>query len=240
MLIVVGIMAQDTLANNSDSNTITSTLDLTKVFRSAPVVYSILLGLSLASFILWLYSLMTLRFSDMMPREFVEQLREQLGDRQFEAALLTCRQDDNFVSPIIASGISHRIHGSQVIIEAIQNEGKRCGTTLWQRISLLNDIASIAPMFGLLGTVLGMFYAFYDTSRTQESITGIFDGLGMAIGTTVAGLIVAIIATIFYTTLKFRVVKLLNRIESESLTLGSMIAVEASHINDDNTKGRRL
>ena len=111
----------------------------------------------------------------------------------------------------------------------MQAEGRRCGMNLWQRISLLNDVAVIAPMLGLLGTVLGMFYAFYDNNQTPESIATIFDGLGIAIGTTVAGLIVAILAMVFHTTLKFRLVKLLNVIEDQALNLGNLIQTKPNN-----------
>ena len=108
----------------------------------------------------------------------------------------------------------------------MQAEGKRCGVSLWQRISVLNDIAIIAPMLGLLGTVLGLFYAFYDVNRSADTLASIFDGLGIAVGTTVVGLVVAILAMVFYATLKLRVVRLLNTIENEAVTLGHLIDFE--------------
>lgn len=199
------------------------TLDLFEIFHAAPVIYTILILLSVTSFILWLYSFITLRLSDMMPKEFTNEIRGLLAEQRFEAALTTCKQDENFSSSIIASGIASRNHGPQVMMEAMQSEGRRRGNSLWQRISLLSDVAVIAPMLGLLGTVLGLFFAFYDANRTPESIATIFDGLGIAVGTTVTGLIVAILAMIFYTTLKFRVVNLLNSIENEAMGLVNMI-----------------
>ena len=57
-------------------------------------------------------------------------------------------------------------------------------------------------MIGLLGTVLGMFYAFYDLNRSMESISALFDGLGVSVGTTVGGLIVAILALMYSTRLQ--------------------------------------
>ena len=81
-------------------------------------------------------------------------------------------------------------------------------------------------MLGLLGTVMGLFFAFYDSNRSAESIASIFDGLGIAIGTTVVGLIVSIFSMLFYTTLKFRVVHLMNTIENESLSLVSLVDAE--------------
>lgn len=200
-----------------------ATLDIVKVFQGCPVIYTLLIIMSLASFIIWLYSLLTLRLSDMMPKEFTNQVRELLSEKRYEAALSACEQDNNFTSTIIASGISARKYGPQMMMEAMRSEGRRCGNTLWQRISLLNEIAVIAPMLGLLGTVLGLFFAFYDSNRTTESIASIFDGLGIAVGTTVVGLIVAILAMIFYTTLKFRVINLLNTIENESMAMATLV-----------------
>ncbi len=72
---------------------------------------------------------------------------------------------------------------------------------------------------------LGLFYAFYDVNRSADTLASIFDGLGIAVGTTVAGLIVAISAMIFYATLKLRFVRLLNVLENETLALGNLIDV---------------
>lgn len=198
-------------------------MDLVEVFKASPIIYSVLLLLSLTSFIIWLYSLLTLKMSDMMPIDFRRHVQHLLKEKNFDAVLTTCKKQDCFSAPIIASAISARKHGPQVIMGVVQSEGKRCGNLLWQRITLLNDIAVIAPMLGLLGTVIGLFITLYDTNKSFETISTIFDGLGIAIGTTVVGLIVAIMAMIFYTTLKFRIVNLLNTIENESLALVTLI-----------------
>ncbi len=203
-----------------------SNLDLVEVFYGSPIIYSILLVLSLIALVIWLYSILTLQLSQMMPSSFLKQLRQDLSERHYEKALEMCQNAHHFTATIVASGISSRVHGHQVVMEAMQAEGKRCGVSMWQRISLLNDIAIIAPMLGLLGTVLGLFYAFYDVNRSPDTLASIFDGLGIAVGTTVAGLIVAILAMIFYATLKLKVVRLLNSIENEALSFGHMINAE--------------
>lgn len=204
-----------------------STLNLGKVFESCPIIYTILIGLSVGASVLWIYSIFTLRLKDMMPEDFTHNLRQQISEQHFEEALEFCERENNFASSIIASGLSARNHGSQVVMDTIQAEGQRAGNKIWQRIGLLNDIAVIAPMFGLLGTVLGLFFAFYDTSNTTDNLTTIFDGLGIAIGTTVMGLIVAIMAMVFYTTLKYRVVNLLNQVENESFAIVNMIQIDS-------------
>ncbi len=198
-------------------------LDLYQLFKASPFIYTILLVLSLFAFVVWCYSFLTLRDSLMMPQSFIKNIRNLLLKENYDAALVSCETATHFTASILASGLSARKHGHQVIMEAMQKEGKRCGVSLWQRIALLNDVAIIAPMLGLLGTVLGLFYAFYDMNQSQDTLASIFDGLGIAIGTTVAGLIVAITAMIFYATLKFRVVRLLNTLEKETLALWNLI-----------------
>ena len=198
-------------------------LDLGAVFSSCPIIYTVMIVLSLFSFVVWLYSFVTLRVTNMMPAYFLRSMKEELQKKEYEKAFAQCQDENHFTASIMASAIASRNHGHQVMVEAMQTEGKRCGVSLWQRLSLLNDVAIIAPMLGLLGTVLGLFTAFYDVNRNPDTLASIFDGLGIAVGTTVAGLIVAIFATIFYATLKFRVIHLLNTIENETLSLGNLI-----------------
>jgi biopolymer transport protein ExbB len=78
-------------------------------------------------------------------------------------------------------------------------------------------------MLGLLGTVLGMFYAFYDVNRSIESISTLFDGLGISVGTTVAGLVVAILALILHSTAKYRLVRTLAQVENEAHHVAALI-----------------
>jgi len=173
-------------------------LDLSLLFSSAPIIYSALLALSLFALTLWLYTLFSMRPGRMVGAEL---------------------DQSHLLGRIYAAGEVARAQGHKAIVEAMEAEGRRAGATLWQRISLLSDVAMIAPMLGLLGTVMGLFLAFYDLNRTSDDLSSLFDGLGLAIGTTVAGLIVAILAMIFHTTLKMRAVKVLAEVESRAVAL---------------------
>ncbi|MES2272573.1 MAG: MotA/TolQ/ExbB proton channel family protein [Chlamydiota bacterium] len=202
-------------------------LDFKKIFTSAPVIYSILSMMSVASMVIWLYSLSTFRTKDIMPEAFLHELRALLAQEKYDEAKKLCSLKENLLASLIKAGLTTRNLGPQVMIDAMKSEGKRASTAFWQRLSLLNDIVIIAPMLGLLGTVIGMFYAFYDVNRSIESMNALFDGLGIAVGTTVMGLIVAILAMMFYTTLKYRVVQTLSLVENEALTLSALI--ESKH-----------
>jgi len=198
-------------------------IDLKTVFSAAPVIYTLLSLMSVASMGIWLYSLITFRAKDIMPEAFRSELRSLLLKQQYEQAGKLCTSTSNLLSSLIQTGLTTRDFGPQVMIDAMKSEGKRASTAFWQRLSLLNDIVIIAPMLGLLGTVIGMFYAFYDVNRSIESINALFDGLGVAVGTTVMGLIVAILAMIFHTTLKYRVIRTLSLVENEALNLSALI-----------------
>lgn len=198
-------------------------VDLKKVFTSAPVIYTVLSMMSVASLAIWLYSLATFRSKDMLPASLVTELKRLLKNGDFAEARTLCDAKPTLLSSMISAGIDARLMGPQVMMESMKSEGKRAATSFWQRLSLLNDIVIVAPMLGLLGTVIGMFYAFYDVNRSIESINALFDGLGIAVGTTVVGLVVAIVAMILYTTLKYRIIKMLSHVENQAFALSTLI-----------------
>lgn len=198
-------------------------VDVRKVFTSSPAIYSLLSVMSVASLAIWLYSLATFRSKEIMPETFRNELKTLLAAEQYETARQLCEMRPGLLSSLISAGLLTRNLGAQVMIDSMKSEGKRASTPFWQRLSLLNDITIVAPMLGLLGTVIGMFYAFYDVNRSIESINALFDGLGIAVGTTVAGLIVAILSMIFATTLKYRLVKTLSHVENEALAMSVLI-----------------
>lgn len=206
-------------------------IDFKKVFFSSPIIYSFLALMSVSALAIWIYSLATIRAKELLPKTFSLEMKRLLEAKSYSRALQICEQKPGLLSSLIHVGISTRNFGPQVMVDSMKSEGKRISTPLWQRLSLLNDIAIVSPMIGLLGTVIGMFYAFYDVNRSVESINSLFDGLGIAVGTTVFGLIVAIFAMFFSTTLKYRLVKTMSRLENESMSMSTLILSEQKEWN---------
>lgn len=198
-------------------------ISLAQVFSGAPIIYSVLFLLSSLAVCIWLYSMFTIRPIEFLPPNLVKEIRTKLISNQYDEALDICVKEKHFFCKMLASGILARKHGLNVMIDTMKAEGKRSTVIFWQRIGILNEIAIIAPMLGLLGTVLGMFYAFYDLNRSMESVSLLFDGLGISVGTTVAGLIVAIIAMVLYALAKYRLVRILASVETEAQTFASII-----------------
>lgn len=198
-------------------------VDLQQAFAGSPLIYTLLFGMSVFSVGIWFYAIASIRTSAKVPGTFAKNVENRLNSNQFEEALSLCQENNNLFSKMVRCGIQARRHGLPVMIDAMKAEGKRSSISFWQKIGLLNDIAIIAPMLGLLGTVMGMFYAFYDVNRSIESISTLFDGLGISVGTTVAGLVVAILALILHSTAKYRLVKTLAQVENEAHDFAALI-----------------
>jgi biopolymer transport protein ExbB len=208
--------------NTAETSHGIASLNLKEIFSAAPVIYTILFLLSILAFTLWLYAVMTFRTQDPLLGRKGEELKRLLLEKKFDLALVYCQSEKkSIIAKLLHTAISARHLGAQYMVEAMKAEGKRAVSTTWQKISLLNDIVIVAPMLGLLGTVLGMFYAFYDLNRSAETLSSLFDGLGIAVGSTVTGLIVAILSMLFATTLKYRTMKALALIENEAITLSN-------------------
>ena len=194
-------------------------INLFQVFAASPLIYTLLLSLSLTAIAIWLYSMSRLKYQGNVSQPIKEELQTKLQERKFQEVLALCKDKQSLLTRVIASGVSCQKHGFQSMIENMKAEGKRATVSSWQRLGLLQDIAIIAPMLGLLGTVLGMFYAFYDLNRSFESVANLFDGFGIAVGTTVAGIGVAILAMLLHSIIKFRLVQSLARVENEATAL---------------------
>ncbi|MEI6242092.1 MAG: MotA/TolQ/ExbB proton channel family protein [Chlamydiota bacterium] len=232
VLSLFGLLLASPLIANPSANTkgkaITTvfspkSMNLKEVFSAAPIIYSSLLLLSIGAFSLWAYTLFSLRKKDVLTPDMIRDLRDLLSKKDYQAAHAYCEKQKTLLTRMVSAGLGARHHGTEFMVESIKAEGKRATAVFWQRVALLNDVILVAPMLGLLGTVLGMFYAFYDINRSAETLSCIFDGLGLSLGSTVAGLIVAITAVVFYTTLKHRLFQTLNALENEVVLLSTLI-----------------
>ncbi len=202
-------------------------LSFKAIFRGSPIIYLLLFSLSIFSVSIWLYSMFTVRSIELLPPTLIKELRTKLIHNQFNDALDLCVREKHFFCKMLASAILMRKHGLHTMIDSMKAEGRRSTTSFWQRISLLNDVAIIAPLFGLLGTVLGMFQGFHDLSRSAEGITLLFNNLSTSIGTTVAGLAVAILSIVLHSTARYRLIRILTNVENEAQTFASLIDTRA-------------
>ena len=199
-------------------------IDLSQVFKGSPIIYSLLLALSMTAVFLWLYTIFRWRVLAGYNESSKKRLTDLLCKNKRNEALLLCKNKGDLLSKMVLASLSTDRSSRKELEEIVSNVVKKASGATWQRIGILNDIAIIAPMLGLMGTVLGMFYAFYDINRSLNSITKLFDGLGISVATTVAGLCVALLSLLLHTFLKHRLIRRLSVIEQEAEAMIPLLA----------------
>lgn len=199
------------------------TIDLKNAFNASPIIYSILLALSVASVTIAMTAFFEISKKLAIPQTILDRTKEKIITCRFDEAHEVLEKQTEAIAYMLMGIIDTRKHGLINMKEAMKIAGKRHTLGCWQKISLLADIALLAPMIGLLGTVLGMFYAFYDVNRSIESLASLFDGLGVSVGTTVAGLLVALFSMGFQTVLKHRLITKASQVEFACETFTSYI-----------------
>lgn len=152
------------------------------------------------------------------PPDLIENLLVLLDKKEHQKAVSVCKQQSNIISAVALKGLSRVSKGKAVVEEAVQYEGKSQVERLWQNLSYLGDMAVIAPMLGLLGTVLGMIQAFnYQAfSAGQVQPLPLAQGLAKAMITTAFGLIIAVPILVFYAYFRGRLTRITQNAERAS------------------------
>ncbi len=162
-------------------------------------VCMIFLGLlSLAAVALVIHHFRVVVPAKLTPPDFIENLLFLLEKKEHEKAVSICRTQENMISAIALKGLQKMSKGKSVIEEAVQYEGRARLEQLWQNLTYLGDIAVIAPLLGLLGTILGIIEAFGYFKASSIAPGVLTGGLAKAMVNTVFGLIIAVPSLCFY------------------------------------------
>ncbi len=150
---------------------------------------------------------------------FMNQIKEFVSAGNLESAKELCESKNTPTARLIAKGISRIGKPLDDINTAIEAAGKLEVYKLEKNVSVLATIAGAAPMIGFLGTVIGMIVAIHEIANAggQIDIKMLSDGLYTAMTTTVAGLIVGIVAYITYNHLVVRTNKVVYQMEAKSV-----------------------
>ncbi len=146
----------------------------------------------------------------------LEKLKAYITTGKIDAAIALCRSNPNPASRMMEKGISRIGRPLADVNAAIENVGNLEISKLEKGLPTLASVAGGAPMIGFLGTVMGMIQAFYDMSNAGNNIdvTLLSAGIYQAMVTTVAGLIVGIIAYFAYNILVANVEKVVFKMEA--------------------------
>ncbi|GAK76311.1 MotA/TolQ/ExbB proton channel family protein [Nonlabens ulvanivorans] len=187
---------------------------------SGTVIICILILLLFVALYIYFERLFKIKGSSKIDDKFMLQIKDHVSNGRIDAAKILCAQENSPVARLTEKGISRIGSPLEDINGAIENAGKLEVYKLEKNVSILATIAGAAPMIGFLGTVIGMVIAFRTLAESEgapEMGGTLAEGIYTAMTTTVAGLIVGIIAYIGYNHLVVKTDKVVHQMESNAV-----------------------
>lgn len=150
---------------------------------------------------------------------FMNRIRDYVHEGDLKSAEKLCRNSDTPYARLILKGLQRIGRPTQDVLAAVENTGNIEIAALGKGLPWLSTTAAGAPMLGFLGTVIGMIDAFFTLAKAgaTSNISLLSGGIYQALVTTVAGLIVGIIALFAYNWLVARIGRVMNNLEAKSM-----------------------
>ena len=174
--------------------------------------------------------LYTLNARKIAPPHLLATVWKQLKRGELDAAKLRTLRQSSPLGRILAAGLGNAYHGREVMKESIQEAASHVVHDLERYLNTLGTIAAVAPLLGLLGTVVGMIEVFAEImAQGTGNASALAGGISQALVTTAAGLTVAIPALVMHRYFVGRIDGIVIELEQETIKL-----VDALH-SEENT-----
>ncbi len=183
------------------------------------IIISVLFAMLAVALYIYFERLLAIKAASQIDKNFMNQIRDHVMNGKLEAAKLLCAQTDSPVARLTGKGVSRIGKPLDDINTAIENAGTLEVYKLEKNVSVLATVAGAAPMIGFLGTVIGMILAFHQmaSSGGQAEMGALASGIYTAMTTTVAGLVVGIIAYMGYNHIVNRTDKVIHKMEAHAV-----------------------
>ena len=214
---------QDSTELLPDEPSVEKTLSIIELISSGGTAGMVIIAILFVLFFVALYiyfeRLFAIKAATKIDANFMNQIKDHVSNGKIDSAQLLCAQVNSPVSRLISKGISRIGKPLEDINTAIENAGRLEVYNLEKNVSMLATISGVAPMIGFLGTVIGMILAIFELANAGGSIQMdvLASGLYTAMTTTVAGLIVGIVAYMAYNHLVVKTDKVVYQMEANSL-----------------------
>ena len=186
----------------------------------------IIIGCSVVSFTIFIERFMQLSRSEIDTNQFIIAMRKTIKEGNVVEAIHLCEQTGGTISAIIKAGVLKHHRGKEQIESAMEIAGLIEIARLEKNAKILSIIAHIAPLIGLLGTVLGFIQAFAEmrlSGLVDISATRIGEAMEYALVTTAAGLVVAIPSILAYNYIVSRVEGFVLEIQTSSAEIVDLL-----------------
>lgn len=207
-------------------------MTLSQIIETGGWLMYVLGAMSFAGVALVIYFFIVLRREQVVPRRFLSEVRALLAEGRAAEAQQACRRSGSAMAAVLDAALDYVLRSKRpdpgLLREIVEGEGSRQATVMQNQTQYLLDIAVIAPMVGLLGTVMGMLRAFntvaLDLAKAKPMLLA--GGVSQALITTVAGLLVAIPAMMAYAYFRGRTSRLVSDLEKQTADLMTVLVKE--------------
>lgn len=190
------------------------------------IILVVLGGCSLISATIFIERLLQLRRSEIDTNQFIISLRKSIQENNIVEAIGLCESTKGTISNIIRAGLTKHTRQKEQIESAMEISGLIEISRLEKNTKILSIIAYIAPLIGLLGTVLGFIQAFAEmraSGLADISANRIGEAMEYALVTTAAGLVVAIPSVLAYNYIVSRIEGFILEIQTSSAEIVDLL-----------------
>ena len=175
--------------------------------------------LALISIYVFIERALVIRSASRQDQHFMQRIKDYIHEGNIEEAHRLCRQTNTPYARLIDKGISRIGRPMNDVLVTIENTGNIEVASLGKGLPWLATTAAGAPMLGFLGTVIGMVQSFYSlaSAGSAAGISVLADGIYQALVTTVAGLIVGIVALFAYNYLVAAINGVMRSLETKTM-----------------------
>lgn len=197
-----------------------------ELLRQGGLIAWIILGCGVVALLLFLERLLSLHRARIKSEDFIAGICNNLRRGNVNEALAICDDTPGPVAVIVRAAILNRQGGKESIRTAIENAGRTEISRMERRLSILATVAQVAPIFGLLGTVLGLIKSLQAMKLAAPLVqpVDVMTGLMQALVTTAVGLAVAAPCYIAFTFLMGKVEKIVIDMERSASDLIAFLA----------------
>lgn len=212
------------LSTAADSAQKTDTLSLFDMVQKGGWLMIPIGLLSLITIYIFIERFIVLKRAGQNPENLLNNVRDQIHQGNIQGAIVLCKSNNTPDARMLEKGISRIGLKVDEIEKSMEGVGKKELGRIEKNIGILSIIAGIAPMFGFVGTILGVIKIFYNISLADNISIGLISGgLYEKMVTSAAGLIVGILSFVLYHYLNFTVDRIARRMESTSLDFIDML-----------------
>lgn len=183
-----------------------------------PLIFASIIALAIIAERFW-----ALRTEVVAPKALLPEVQKWLSQGGITKETCARLEQHSLLGEIFASALNNVDSSREVMKEAIEECGRSVAHKLEKYLTTLGTIATVAPLLGLLGTVIGMVELFGAFTSTGHDVAQFARGISVALYNTAAGIVVAVPAMIFYRHFRGKVDGLIVEMEQQAIKLVEII-----------------